>query len=81
MTWYPDWVVALDDTAKDKPNANVTPRNAQDAIREIQELTEERDRLRRIQQAAQSLVGAWENDEKVDPAFDDLRRYLNEGES
>jgi hypothetical protein len=38
MAWYPDWVVALDDTAKGKPNANVTPDNARDAIREIKKL-------------------------------------------
>ena len=39
MAWYPDWVVALDDVAKGRPGAVVTQRNAQDIIRELEQLT------------------------------------------
>ena len=41
MTWYPDWVVALEEVSKGVEHAVVTRRNAEDIIREIKKMQAE----------------------------------------
>lgn len=38
MTWYPEWVVALDAVAKGQPDATLSKRNAEDIIAELTRL-------------------------------------------
>lgn len=38
MPFYPNWIVALNDVAEDRPGATITLRNAQDIIAELTRL-------------------------------------------